>query len=363
MRFTPRRRRDARVGVCDARGEGRTTTRRQILWGLGQKPADASKSSEILFFGAQPRALAAGRGNRHRAACDSIEPRALEASRRDAGRADSGSEAGRRSRRIPNSRWRTSTRRSGRAARSACASPPLDRFRLGTSPQELVASKEPGSPLVAPRFPPPRSERSTPPPSPRSCDRAPDNDIARLKRAYTNEKCAPELLPFEADLVSRVTEQVEHQEGTVSSARAAAAAGSGAGADDLMAHIYHAELNRVRFLLRAYYRTRLFKIERNAVHVLKEPEVLERLSEQEREYATNYANAVEEHFGAALGQMPDRYASMLQQIEEEDGEWDMVPPPTSTRTSSLECAKIAESSSSTPTTRKTPWTSRRAISS
>lgn len=132
--------------------------------------------------------------------------------------------------------------------------------------------------------------------------------------------------------MSRVTEQVEHQEGTVSSARAAAAAGgggggSGAGADDLMAHIYHAELNRVRFLLRAYYRTRLFKIERNAVHVLKEPEVLERLSEQEREYATNYANAVEEHFGAALGQMPDRYTSMLQQIEEEDGEWDMVPSP------------------------------------
>ena len=59
------------------------------------------------------------------------------------------------------------------------------------------------------------------------------------------------------------------------------------------------------------------------------------------EYATNYANAVEEHFGAALGQMPDRYASMLQQIEEEDGEWDMVPP-HSTRTFA-ECGKIAES--------------------
>ena len=164
MRFTPRRRRDARVGVCDARGEGRTTTRRQILWGLGQKPADASKSSDELFLArssarSQP---AAETGTALRAI--PFEPRALEASRRDAGRADSGSEAGRRSRRIPNSRWRTSTRRSGRAARSACASPPLDRFRLGTSPQELVASKEPGSPLVAPRFPPPRSERSTPPP-------------------------------------------------------------------------------------------------------------------------------------------------------------------------------------------------------
>ena len=86
-----------------------------------------------------------------------------------------------------------------------------------------------------------------------------------------------------------------------------------------MAHIYHAELNRVRFMLRAYYRTRLFKIEQHVVHVVKEEEVFARLSPQEQEYATNYTNMVEEHFGSVLGQLPDKYTSMLQQIEAGEG--------------------------------------------
>jgi GINS complex subunit 4 len=131
-----------------------------------------------------------------------------------------------------------------------------------------------------------------------------------------------------------VTEQVEQQEATVSSSRAAAAAGGGSGGggggavDDLMAHIYHAELNRVRFMLRAYYRTRLFKIEQHVVHVVKEEEVFARLSAREQEYATGYTNMVEEHFGSVLGQLPERYTSMLQQIEEDEGEFDMVPEPS-----------------------------------
>jgi len=118
-------------------------------------------------------------------------------------------------------------------------------------------------------------------------------------------------------------------------AQAAAAAaggggggGGGGGMDDLMAHIYQAELNRVRFLIRAYYRTRLFKIEKYAVHVVK-PETNEfaKLSPQEQEYAKNYVNMLEEHFGSVLGQMPEKYSSMLQQIEEDDAEMDMVPEP------------------------------------
>ena len=157
-----------------------------------------------------------------------------------------------------------------------------------------------------------------------------DTDVAKLKRAWMNEKCAPEILQFQADLVARVTEQVEHQEATVSSARAAAAAAGGAasgGLDDLTAHIMHAELNRVRFMLRSYYRTRLHKIEAHVVHVVKETEVYEKLSPQEQEYAKDYANLIEGHFGSVLKDLPDRYTSMLQQIEEEDGPFDMVAEP------------------------------------
>lgn len=163
----------------------------------------------------------------------------------------------------------------------------------------------------------------------------PTNIVARLKRAYVNEKNAPELLPFEHDLLEQVMAKVEDQELVVQQSRDAAAAaggggggGGGGGMDDLMAHIYQAELNRVRFLIRAYYRTRLFKIEKYAVHVVK-PETNEfaKLSPQEQEYAKNYVNMLEEHFGSVLGQMPEKYSSMLQQIEEDDAEMDMVPEP------------------------------------
>lgn len=155
----------------------------------------------------------------------------------------------------------------------------------------------------------------------------PDTDVSRLKRAYVNEKCAPEILPFEHDLMRRVTESVDAQESTVAASRAAAGSGASSATDDLTAHVYHAELNRIRFLMRAYYRARLRKIETHAVHCLKEPDVLERLSDLEKRYASDYANIVEEHFSSVLGQMPEGYESMVQQIIEEDGAFDMVPEP------------------------------------
>ena len=53
----------------------------------------------------------------------------------------------------------------------------------------------------------------------------PTNIVARLKRAYVNEKNAPELLPFEHDLLEQVMAKVEDQELVVQQSRDAAAAG------------------------------------------------------------------------------------------------------------------------------------------
>ena len=52
----------------------------------------------------------------------------------------------------------------------------------------------------------------------------PTNIVARLKRAYVNEKNAPELLPFEHDLLEQVMAKVEDQELVVQQSREAAAA-------------------------------------------------------------------------------------------------------------------------------------------
>ena len=57
----------------------------------------------------------------------------------------------------------------------------------------------------------------------------PTNIVARLKRAYVNEKNAPELLPFEHDLLEQVMAKVEDQELVVQQSREAAAAAGGGG--------------------------------------------------------------------------------------------------------------------------------------
>ena len=55
----------------------------------------------------------------------------------------------------------------------------------------------------------------------------PTNIVARLKRAYVNEKNAPELLPFETDLLAQVMAKVEDQELVVQQNRDAAARAAG----------------------------------------------------------------------------------------------------------------------------------------
>ena len=49
--------------------------------------------------------------------------------------------------------------------------------------------------------------------------------------------------------------------------------------------MYSYELKRVRYLLQAYHRTRLKKIEKFILHILEKEEVLQKLSQKEQAYA------------------------------------------------------------------------------
>ena len=49
--------------------------------------------------------------------------------------------------------------------------------------------------------------------------------------------------------------------------------------------MYSYELKRVRYLLQAYHRIRLQKIEKFILHILEKEEILMRLSEKEKAYA------------------------------------------------------------------------------
>lgn len=87
----------------------------------------------------------------------------------------------------------------------------------------------------------------------------------------------------------------------------------------------------MKYLLRAYLRVRLAKIEEFVLHIISSPggTLLARLSPAEQQFATGYTDAVEECLRASvLSHLPPQFQSLLQQIEDpDDATFDMVPSP------------------------------------
>jgi hypothetical protein len=79
--------------------------------------------------------------------------------------------------------------------------------------------------------------------------------VADLLRALRNEKAAPDLLPFQTDLVATFTSMlVEQRRGLDETPKSALAR------FDTVAALYEADVARLRYLLAVYLRTRLAKV-------------------------------------------------------------------------------------------------------
>ncbi|CAM9358180.1 unnamed protein product [Ectocarpus fasciculatus] len=82
------------------------------------------------------------------------------------------------------------------------------------------------------------------------------------------------------------------------------------------------ELDRLRYSLSKYLRTRLRKVERDALHVLAsaDGEMEGRLSDREREHAKGYVDMLEDHFTRTClsQQMPSNFRSLTNTSQEEN---------------------------------------------
>eukprot|EP00250_Pteridium_aquilinum_P002321 c12518_g1_i1 orf=215-910(-) len=148
-----------------------------------------------------------------------------------------------------------------------------------------------------------------------------NSDVEILQRVWRNEKAAPEVLPYENLLVERIREQILLMEDTLS-------AFTGEASDELTLSMYRMDIDRTMFLLRAYLRIRLLKIEQFAMHILRTEELWERLSQQEQDYAQRYIDILQKHMEqSVLSKLPFGYQSMLRQAtsSEED---DMISEPS-----------------------------------
>ncbi|CAK8532113.1 unnamed protein product [Lathyrus sativus] len=145
-------------------------------------------------------------------------------------------------------------------------------------------------------------------------------DVELLKRAWRNEKAAPEILPFQSDLIARVREQIELMEETVEEK-------STVGTDHLSVSLYQMDLDRTLFLLRSYLRTRILKIEKYMFHIRKTEELWNRLSKDEKIFTERCSDDLKKHLEeSVLSKLPENYQSYERQsiISEED---DMIPEP------------------------------------
>ncbi|KAG0452302.1 hypothetical protein HPP92_025775 [Vanilla planifolia] len=143
------------------------------------------------------------------------------------------------------------------------------------------------------------------------------SDVVLLKKAWRNEKAAPEVLHFEAGLIQRAREQIQLLEETVEELIEIRS-------DDIVVSLYQMDLDRALFLLRSYLRIRLQKIEKHMLHIYR-THLWNRLSEQEQRFAKRCLDIMEGHLErSVLSRLPYGYQSMLKQSisSEED---DMVP--------------------------------------
>ena len=165
--------------------------------------------------------------------------------------------------------------------------------------------------------------------------------VMRLKRAWVRERLAPEMMTREDALVEAVKTAVEAQERALTR-RAETRAERGGGAEDasekLMDNVMWVEVNRIKYLLREYARTRLRKIEAHAFYFILTEEgqerLSERLSEAEQKYVRAYAIAVSEHYENVLKELPDGYRDAVKEFatkfatDEEEGSAMISKPKT-----------------------------------
>mmetsp|Transcript_43262 Transcript_43262/g.72124 ORF Transcript_43262/g.72124 Transcript_43262/m.72124 type:complete len:230 (-) Transcript_43262:40-729(-) len=157
-----------------------------------------------------------------------------------------------------------------------------------------------------------------------------DGDVTLLRKALSNEKMAPEILDFKKELFERLSVAVQVEEKVLTEKKPQV--------EDTLANDLHwTSLNRAKYIIRSYLRTRLWKIESNVMYIMiPDNGLYTRLSADEQDFANRYVGTLDEHLqAAALGRMPEKFNSLVQQMSphaEEEAEasvrdFDMVPPP------------------------------------
>ncbi|KAG8792031.1 GINS complex subunit [Ceratobasidium sp. 428] len=154
----------------------------------------------------------------------------------------------------------------------------------------------------------------------------PDNPTQKLMRVAMNERYAPELLQWEGQLVEDVLEKLHQQNQMVEYLRS-----DDATSEDEHFRMSYVQLDmeRIKFQIRSYVRTRLYKIEKYATHIMANPELQARMSVLEQNHAIKYKQLFGDHMHrTVLDNLPENLRSLSETFQ--DGR-SMIPQPNLTQ--------------------------------
>ncbi|KAJ7475153.1 hypothetical protein B0H11DRAFT_2034366 [Mycena galericulata] len=139
-----------------------------------------------------------------------------------------------------------------------------------------------------------------------------ETPLEQLTRHWMNERHAPDILPAQDVLLSSLLDHIRRQSDTIQLLRGDP---SSSEEEHIRIMLAQTEVERVKFIVRSYVRTRLFKIENYARYIIANEEVQTRITAAERDYASRHAHLIDRHF----------YASVLQSLPESQSGLDDIP--------------------------------------
>lgn len=114
--------------------------------------------------------------------------------------------------------------------------------------------------------------------------------LENLEIAWLNEKSAPDILPYQGEMVELMLGQLTHMEENLQAVNQ----------NDFRIITHKMELERIRYIIVNYLRCRLQKIEEYTQHFINEEsnrsENEKKLSEDELIFAKEYFDSIEKHF-------------------------------------------------------------------
>ncbi|KAI5830929.1 GINS complex, Sld5 component [Schizophyllum commune Tattone D] len=135
-----------------------------------------------------------------------------------------------------------------------------------------------------------------------------EHPIAQLTRHWMNERHAPDLLPAQVELLNTVLDHIRRQSSAVLALRADP---DPSDTDHARLTLVQTDIERAKFLVRAYVRARLAKVESHARYIMTHPETQERISKAELDHARRHASLTDRHlYLSVLQALPPAQATL-----------------------------------------------------